>query len=190
MSRVTTLGRWIDVLGAVQIVQAAVLRQFEACGVELPDRQYIAAGLPAEEAWDCEQLVVACQGVAWGVAEEAYQQTVQSGTGMSVQGTRHAVIEVSLVRGITTTNQGRNGQPSVEDMNADGVRFMMDCGIMSQGMIIAASDLAADGIKTAATFPNGLVARPGIIDPIGPSGGYVGVNSTMYVSLTDLNTVS
>jgi len=190
VSRVTTLGRWVDVLGACQTVQAAIQAQFEAAGVELPDRQYIAAGAPGDEAWDCEQLVVALQGIAWGVAEEAYAQAVQSGTNMSAQSMRHAVIEVSLVRAITVTSQ-RNGQPEVEDMNADGVRFLLDCGVLSQGMVVAASNLHDVGMDTISpVFPGGVVARPGIVDPVGPSGGFVGATATIYVSVMDLNKVS
>ena len=179
----STLGRYLDLPTVATTVLNAVTAHFAAGGVELPSRQSIAAGSPNEIAWDCEQLTVALQGVGWGQAEEAFSQNVQTGTGMSAQGSRHAVILVGLVR-CTPTLSSDGNPPTPEQITSGGLAFFKDAGMLSQALVTACADL-----KNAVAMGRGNVARSGLIDPIGPSGGFVGMVGSIYISLTDLNTV-
>lgn len=181
MSSPSTIGQYPDIPTLAQTLLGAIGAQYQAAGVALPDRQYIAAGAPNQIAWDCEQLVISLQGIGWGVAEEAFQQTVQTGTGASVQGPRHAVLVVQLVRCLPTPEDDGT-PPSADDLTDAGLTYLKDCALLSQAMQIAAAELARPE-----NLGRGAVTRFGIVDPEGPAGGFVGASASLYVSLTKLN---
>lgn len=183
MTPPTTLGRYPDLPTVCTTLLAAINAHFAAAGVALPDSQFIAPGVYSEVSWDCEQLFVALQSVGWGVAEEAFQQTVQTGSNMSAMSQRHAVLIVELVR-CEPGADGDGSAPEIADTNTAGLAFMKDCALLSQASIVAAAEL-----NQANNLGRGEVVRAGIVEPIGPSGGYQGAALSVYVSLLGLNQV-
>lgn len=173
----TGVGLGLTVDDIAQAILSAVVAHFTAAGVALPTRQYVAAGEPQLVAWDCEQVTVSLTGVGWGVAQESFAQTVQLGARQSAQALRHGVFSIEIVRSYPTPDD-QGGLPSVDDMNTAGLASMRDAGLLSQAMVVAASEEI--GLPPEAT------ARPGVVDPRGPEGGYVGVLGTMIISLTGL----
>lgn len=168
-------GLRVDLLA--QDVLSAVAGHFATAAVALPERQYVAPGLPADVPWDCEQLTVSIEGIGWGVAEESYAQTMQANNVIALA-QRHVVYRVELVRQMPVTDM-TNNLPDFNDLNTFGVSFMRDMGLLSQATVTFLRMLTSNA--------PGCVARPGIVDPVGPTGGFVGASCALYISSMDLS---
>lgn len=151
---------------------------FAAASVELPERRYVAAGDPGQIAWDCAQLVVSLRGIGWGPAEDAAPPSPQIAQ-MTVFGVRHAVFSISLIRCTPTQPARGSAFPSVEDIHEAGIAFMKDAGLLSQSLVAAASNLHVD-------LPEGSDVQAGVITPLGPTGGFHGMEAIFSVTSADL----
>lgn len=160
-------------------VLAAVQEHFAAAAVALPERQYVAPGDPTQVAWDCEQLVVACQGIGWGQAPDAATPSPKMGTMVSAVGLRHVIFIVQLVRCTPSDDEDGEGFPSVESIQAAGEEYMVDMGLLSQALLVACARIRADLDRTAK-------AEPGAVNPDGPSGGYHGMSAQIAITAGQL----
>lgn len=160
-------------------VLKTVEEHFAAAGVELPGRRYLAAGNPALVAWDCEQLVVGLSGVGWGQAPDAAPLSIKPAAHMSVAGVRHAVFSIQLVRCTPTVSdeQAEMSQPypDAEQIHAAGVDFMRDAGLISQAMVEMVSRLQ-QGLDRSG------IAQAGVVNTLGPEGGYHAVEATLAIT--------
>lgn len=171
----TAAGLRLTIDTLAQQVLTAVENQFTASALELPVRRYIAAGDPLSIAWDCEQLVVALQGIGWGQAEDLSVATPKVASQFAVSAVRHAVFSIQLIR--CNPSVGKNGLPSPDDVHAAGLQAMRDAGQLSQALVWLVShlELGPDGI-----------AQAGAITPQGPSGGYHGMEGTLSITAGEL----
>lgn len=154
-----------------------------APGAPLPARQYVGAGEPAAQAWDCEQLVVSLGGIGWGQAQDSAPITPRGGTPASVMSMRHAVLDVSLVRCVPVSD--RDGRPpAVDAMNAAGQQYLRDAGLLSQAMVQWASRIERD--LAGPEDPRSKV-QVGVIEPGPASGAFVSLSTTVIVTAATLD---
>lgn len=153
-----------------------VIGHFVSSGRDLPERQYVSGGEPTAVAWDCEQLTIAVTGIGWGVAEESYPVTMQGNNNRGLA-QRHVVYAIELVRCVPDTSTIRNGTPDMDTLNMWGMGILRDMGLLSQATVAYSNTLRQAG----------AVVRPGIVSPVGPSGGFVGSVCEYYVSSMDLS---
>lgn len=173
----TALGKRIFVAELAQKVLDGVVAHFEAADVTLPDRQYVAPGNPQLIAWDCEQLVVSLTGIGWGSAPEAATGSVKPGSQISVQGVRHAVLSIQLVRCTPVSRDARTPWPPVQAIQDAGTEFMRDAGLLSQALVTLMAELR----QGLAQDHSGLV-EAGAVTSLGPEGGYHGLEATLAVT--------
>lgn len=173
----TALGKRIYVAELAQKVLDGVVAHFEAANVPLPDRRYVAPGNPQLIAWDCEQLVVSLTGIGWGSAPDAATGSIKPGSQVSVQGVRHAVFSIQLVRCTPVSKDSRTPWPPAEEIQAAGVAFMKDSGLLSQAMVTLVAELR-QGI---APDRSGLV-EAGALTSLGPEGGHHGMEATLAIT--------
>lgn len=164
-----SLGQGILVDQMAQLLLDHVVAHFGAAGVELPEHRVVTAGAPA---WDCEQLTVTLVGVGWGQAPDSATPTARPGTPVSVYALRHAVYAVGLVRCVPMPDPD---PPSMAELNAAGLRFMRDAGLLSQALVEVGS-----GVRNQ-LGPAGSV-QAGMIEPIGPDGGFVGMDGQFVIT--------
>jgi len=173
----TALGKRIYVAELAQKVLDGVVAHFDAADVALPDRRYIAPGNPQLIAWDCEQLVVSLTGIGWGSAPDAAVGSVKPGAQMSVQGVRHAVFSIQLVRCTPKSNDTRTPWPPAAEIQAAGVDFMRDSGLLSQALVTLLAELR----QGLAQDRSGVV-EAGALTSLGPEGGYHGMEATLAIT--------
>lgn len=169
-------GQAISVQGLAQKTLAAVVDHYTMAGAgsTLPERRAVVAGDPRGIAWDCEQLTVTLAGVGWGPAVDTTVLSPQTAAQTSVMALRHVVLAVTLVR--CTPAPGRDGQPpSIQALEAAGLQFMRDAGLLSQALVELCSKLK-DGL------PREARAQPGIVDPVGPEGGFHGLETSLAIT--------
>lgn len=165
---------------ATQMLDAVRTHWANAPGAPLPDRQYVAPGEPRATAWDCEQLTVSLGGVGWGPAIDAGPTSPRSGTPASVASVRHAVLYVQLVRCMPTSGK-QNVSPTVAALQAAGEQFMRDAGLLSQALVSWAST-----VRTLLPQMPTESVQVGVIEPVGPSGGFVGLEASAIVTAAQL----
>lgn len=172
-------GERIYVAELAEKVLAVVEAHFAAAGVPLPDRRYLAAGNPSLVAWDCEQLVVGLSGIGWGAAPDAAPISVKPSAHMSVAGVRHAVLSIQLVRCTPTVSDAdaemSKPYPDAEEIHAAGIAFMKDAGLISQAMVEMVSRLQ-QGLDRSG------IAQAGVVNTLGPEGGYHAVEATLAIT--------
>jgi hypothetical protein len=159
----------LDVHAMAGKILAAVVAHFAAstnpADADLPDRRYVGAGDPLAVAWDCEQLTVTMQGVTTGAAVDARPLSPRSGTPSGVALVRSVTYVVSLVRCHPTQNDAGD-PPPVADLEAAGVVFARDMGVLSQALVELASQLREN-------LPVGQTVQAGEVAPVGPDGSFV-----------------
>jgi hypothetical protein len=176
----SSLGKGIALGDLAQKILECVVDHYEAAGVELPPRQCVVPGNPAEVAWDCQQLAVGLAGVGWGQIADQAPLSPKPGAHASVGSMRHAVFSIQLVR--CTPVGGRDGaSPPAEEIHASGMEFMRDAGLLSQALVTMTSQLRRD----FALDRSGLV-QPGVIAVLGPAGGLHAVEATIAVTSGEL----
>lgn len=112
-----------------QSIMAAVVAQFTAASVDLPDRQVIeAGGLPA---WDVDQLTISLQRIYAGLPGLEQGQPV-----VWQHGVFSAQLLVQLVRKAkgTLANAPRKQMPRVQDLEADAVAYFADARLLAGGL--------------------------------------------------------
>ena len=173
-------GQAISVAALGQKLLAAVEEHYAQAGAgsALPARRAVMPGEPRGVAWDCEQLAVTLVGVGWGQALDASSPSPQTGGQSAVMAVRHAVYAVTLVR--CTPNPFEDGSPpDVVELAAAGAQFMRDAGLLSQALVEFASRLRQG-------LPREASVQLGAIEPVGPSGGFHGLEASMAVTAAAL----
>lgn len=172
-------GRAINVLEIAQGWYDYVVGHFNQAGVDLPGRRGIIPGEPRAVAWDCEQFVVTLAGIGYGQAQDASGPAPAPGTQAGVASLRHAVLDMTLVR--CTPQPARNATaPDMDALHAAGERFFTDAGLLSQASVEFCTRLRKG-------FPPEGKVQPGVIEPIGPSGGYHGMATALVVTAPRLS---
>lgn len=173
----TTLGERINVAELGASILASVIEHFDAAGVTLPDRRYLAPGDPQLIAWDCEQLCVSLSSIGWGQAVDVSLPSPKPGAQIGAMGVRHAVFSVQLVRCTPVSTKADDPTPPVELIQAAGEQFMRDAGMLSQSLVTLTSELR----QGLAQDRSGLV-QPGVVASLGPSGQYHGMEATLAIT--------
>lgn len=177
----TSLGRGLTLDVIAETVLGIVVAHFDAAGVDLPERRYVAAGDPSAIAWDCDQLCVALRGIGWGPAEDSAPSSPQVGAGLSAMGVRHAVLSIQLVRCTPSSGERGTGIPSAEVVHAAGLQFARDGGLLSQALVTACSRTGGlVGPGGAATV------QAGALTPLGPEGGKHAWDAALAITAMDL----
>lgn len=145
--------------------------------VPLPDRRYIAPGDAAAVAWDCEQFTVSIIGVGLGLAPDVASGSAKPGTHASVTGMRHAVFSACLVRCTPTID--RDGPPEISALHPAGVAYLRDVGLISQALVEIGSRLHQ--------IDRSAIITAGNAQPIGPGGGFVGLEGQLTISTVNLS---
>jgi len=162
-------GQGLDVHAMGTKILAAVVAHFAAStnpnDVDLPGRRYVGAGDPLAVAWDCEQLTVTMQGVTTGAAVDARPLSPRSGTPAGVSLVRSVTYVVSLVRCHPVQDDSGN-PPPVAALEAAGVVFARDMGLLSQALVELVSQLREN-------LPVGQTVQAGEVAPVGPDGQFV-----------------
>lgn len=143
----------------------------------LPARRAVLAGEPRAIAWDCEQLTVTLSGVGWGQALDASATSPRAGMPASVASMRHAVLAVALVR--CTPTPGRDGKVAVDALHTAGLASLRDAGLLSQALVEITSRLRKN-------LPLEASVQAGVVEPVGPSGGFHGLEATLVVTTAEL----
>lgn len=169
----------IDLLTVPKAFLAYVVAYFEQAGVAVPDRRYVGGGLPANVAWDCEQITCTLSEVGWGRSKDATQLSPTFGRAASVNAMRHANYALTLVRCYPVMGD-RGELPTNDELETAGEQQMIDAGLLSQA-----------GVNFVA-FPNSAIPRganiqAGAVMPIGPAGGFLGLELALTVSVSELN---
>ena len=185
MIRPASFGKGLNVADTAQELLAHVIAHYEAAApgsvTPLPERRAILAGDPREVAWDCEQLTVCLEGIGVGQAVDASNMTPSPRMGVpaSALALRHAVIAISLVR--CTPAPGNDGSaPSVAELNAAGLTFLRDCGMLSQATVTFAGLL-----RDKLGGDDGSV-QCGAVTPYGPTGGFHASDVAIAITVPEL----
>lgn len=173
------VGRGLKIVQLAEIVQAKIVSHYATAGADLPTNQFFLAGDPAVAAWDCEQFTIGLSGVGWGWAEDNQPQTSpQTGTHFNVTSLRHVVFAIQIVR--CTPSAGKNGIPTVAEIDTAGRASMKDAGLLSQALVMAVKE-----INQQVTRNEGK-AQAGAIVPAGPEGKYHAITGTLSVTAGNL----
>jgi hypothetical protein len=151
---------------------------FATSNVALPTRRYICPGVPSLDAWDCEQLVVGCVGITNGGARQgAASASPRAGSVASVLTIRQVVYGIQLVRCVPSIEDDTLPDPA--EINKAGRQQLIDMGLLSQATVNLASS-PPSWMSTASNVDAGAVA------PIGPSGGYAGIEASLILTAFDV----
>lgn len=174
--------------GIADMILQQIVRTFARAEVALPERRYVAAGTPRDVAWDCEQLTVALSGIGWGPASDRSVGSRQPGSEVSALAMRHAVYAISLVRPYPVWDPEQDPHerefPPAEQLHERGLAHLRDSGLLSQSLVSLCSTVQDDpAVKHLRGMggPYGLVL-PGLVESIGPSGGFVSVETSLTVT--------
>lgn len=171
----TTPGPRLTIREMGQTILTAVVDHFGDAGIALPPRRYIAPGDPTQIAWDCEQLVVAAQGIGWGQHPSAGAIAPKIGAQISVVGVRHVVFAVALVRCTPSEGDRETGLVDPDLIHAAGLAYLDDMGTLSQALVVACSQVRA-GLDRSS------LVEAGAVNPEGPSGQYHGMSAQIAVT--------
>lgn len=170
-------GQAINTASLAGKLLAAVEEHFAGTDNPLPDRRGVVPGESRTIAWDCEQLTVSLDGIGWGQAIDATPTSPQAGGPASVSALRHAVFSIQLVRCTPTRRDGKT--PEMDQLNAAGMVFMRDAGMLSQAVVEFVTQLR-QGLDPT------VRVQAGVIEAIGPSGGYHGLACALIVTASRL----
>ena len=175
-----SVGQGLAVADIAQTILDAVTSHFNAAsGITLPDRRIIAPGNIRLIAWDnCEQLIVAMNGIGLGAAPGQGGTPQRTGNPISSTGLRHAVFAVQLVRWAPESRDGTT-PPEAATVTTAGLALMRDGGILSQALVEACSSLKAG-------LGHGGTAAPCAVEVIGPYGGMAAVEGSIAITAGDL----
>lgn len=176
----TTLGKALSIRETALKFLTGIEEHFDAASIELPARRYLAPGSPEQVAWDCEQLVVTLGSIGWGQAIDQAQLSPKMAAQASAVSLRHAIISIQLVECTPGFSSGRNPVvPTVEQLHAAGQDYMYKAGLLSQAMVTICAEVRQG-------LDSGGLVQPGVIDTLGPSGGYHGLETTVALTAATL----
>lgn len=181
----STLGQGLNIADLAVELKAHLVNHWNAAPpasrTPLPERQVIVPGDPRTIAWDCEQLTISLVGIGFGqavAADSTGGSSPRTGTPASVGSVRHAVLAVALIR-CTPKGSNTGAPPSAADLEAAGLEFLRDAGLLSQAMVVFAAKVRRGLGKVASV-------ECGVVDPYGPSGGFHGAETTLTITVPDL----
>lgn len=153
----------IDVAGVATRMLAGISDFFDDQGWDLPERRYVAAGLPTMIADDDEHLAVCLQSLSSGVSQRA----TTSVSGVQARGARsmhvpRANFGVRIIRCISSDTA-----PATAELHDDGLRVLAD-----PGRLLTALFHWVDTDNHPYTV-NPMVTI-GDVEPFGPMGGVAG----------------
>ncbi|MGH3921882.1 MAG: hypothetical protein ACRDTT_03225 [Pseudonocardiaceae bacterium] len=169
------IGAGIDVADIAQTVLIGVAGHFAASGVDLPPRQVIAPGQSRVVPWDCESVVVTCDGIGVGHAPGSGATARQAGTNLSTGG-RYTTIAVQIVRCVPL---GDGGEPAADGELTDaGLAMMRDAGVLSQAL--------TEIVGRAGPLKQHGSAVAGAVEFLGPEGGFSAVEGSVTITAMKL----
>lgn len=172
-------GDALDIVTLADLVFDAVVSAFEAAGVNLPERRVMAPGAPEQVAWDCSQLVCTMSGIGLGSAPGLNAAPRQAGAQFSAMGLRHVVFTFQLVRCEPKPSGNGTRPPPPTVMSAAARALWRDAGLLSHALVRAGTDLSKG-------LPRGTQVEAGAVTPVGPEGGYVGLQTSITVTAGNL----
>ncbi len=175
-------GDGLDLVSLADIVFDAVVTNFAAAGVDLPARRIMAPGAPEQVAWDCEMLACTMSGIGIGSAPGVNAGPRQAGPQLSGMGLRHVVFTFQLVRchpEPTFSNHRAPQPPPPEVMSAAARTLWRDAGLLSHALVRVGTDLTKG-------LPRGTQVEAGAVTPVGPEGGFVGLQTSITVTAGNL----
>lgn len=171
-----TPGVGVDVASLATRVFDAVVEHFTEAGVHLPDRRFMAPGAPEQIAWDTEMLVMTLSGIGIGAAPG--QAAPRQGHTFGATVLRHVVLTFQLVRCEPKPTNGGRAAPTVKALNAAAHDLFRDAGLMSHSLTRAATAISRE-------LPGAMVDA-GAVAPVGPEGGYVGLQTSITLTAANL----
>ena len=138
----------------------------------LPARQIIAPGDIRLTAWDCALVQLSLVGVDLDVPQ---QQPITPGR-LKATSVRHIALNVQIIRCVPTVDS-KGAAPSAAKVTAAGLQALRDAGLLSQAMF--------EWVTRAVSpdSPMGILsAGVGSILPVGPQGGFAGVEGAVVVT--------
>lgn len=149
-----------DVFDLGEALLNVIAARFAAAAVGLPARRYVHAG---EWALDCEQLVVAFQGLHMGVPGRASTDPALQAVIVS------ATFEVAITRCIPTGRTAGNtwAPPAAADLQGAAAQIITDGWVLQKGMLAALREGTFDGACGQVVL--------GALTPIDPQGAYSGI---------------
>ncbi len=172
-------GGALDIVTLADLVFDAVVSAFGAAGVALPERKIMAPGAPEQVAWDCEQLVCTMSGIGLGSAPGLNAAPRQAGAQMSSMGLRHVVFTFQLVRCEPKPSNSGTRPPAPTVISAAARALWRDAGLLSHALVRAGTDLSKG-------LPRGTQVEAGVVTPVGPEGGFVGLQTSITVTAGNL----
>jgi hypothetical protein len=160
----------VRVTEAAPALLAAFIKQLEAHGVTLPERQYIAPGtIPV---WDGEQLVINLQDVQRGQPGAPVAQTT-----LPVPTVLAAQFSIQLVRVVPALTDGglEMAIPEASTIGQSGVQAIGDADALMEAAI------AVQEAHTATEAGMGFAIGP--LMTLGPEGGCAAVMLKVTISL-------
>jgi hypothetical protein len=147
-----------------------VISYFGMVGVDLPARQYVAAGVPA---WDCELLAVYVVGLAPGDLAGLTTGDISFQDGISY-GLRNATIAITIVRCAPKPHVAGSKvtPPTVAEEEAAADALHLDADTI-------------DAAVLSSSLTGCQMIAPVSWNPIGPQGGFVGGEWRYRFSLED-----
>jgi hypothetical protein len=167
-------GQRLNAAELAQSVMDYVVQSYTlAAGVEpLPARQVIAGGETRLVAWDCEQVVLTLTGIDIDVPQD---QPITPGR-LKATSVRHVAFNIQIVR-CYPTQDSNNRMPSAAKITAAGTTMLKDAGQLSQALFEWVTR------AVSSDSPMGVVsAGVGAILPVGPQGGFAGVEGAVVVT--------
>lgn len=150
---------------------------------QLPERRVVAAGLSLNLAWDCQSVLITCDVIERGQAEDALASPVtpQMPGQVSTASTRYAALAVQIVRcaPVPTTSGRSTSPPTPEKIHEAGILHLKDQGRLSQALVHIAG-------RPWSSLSAGSLAASGRVESLGPEGDYQAVVGALQVTLADL----
>lgn len=167
-------GQGPDVGALAELVFTAVVDNFTAAGVKLPDRRVMAPGAPEQISWDCEMLVQTMSGIGIGAAPGAGVAR-QAGPQLSSMALRHVVFTFQLLRCAPKPSAGGTKPPTAAVSSAAARESWRDAALLSHALVRVGTDLTKG-------LPRGTQVEAGAVTPVGPEGGFVGLQTSITLT--------
>lgn len=163
-----------DVAAIAQATLAAVVDHYASAGVQLPGRRIIAAGATRGVAWDCDQVVVTCQGLGTGTLAGSGATAKPTGNPSSTLQVPYAIMGVQIVRPHPESEDEGRTPPSARAVTDAGLASMRDVALMTQALMALCG-------RSGALKDHGT-ARVLDVVTLGPDGFYSGVEGSFSVT--------
>jgi hypothetical protein len=163
--------RLLDFGGAADALLDLIVSCAAEVSVALPARQYLAPGLGGMEAWDCEQVTVACTQVGPWLSANPTKGAVSSWGFVPLPSLQ---LRAEIVR-CCPVQTGKT-PPTPDDITAAAETALQDAALLH--LVRARWGASAPGEPTDVQL--------GVITPTGPFGGYSSTTLVVAVTVTSL----